>query len=399
MCYTHFCGGNMMKKFVKILAAVSIALYTVNTLPVIASTQSAKELVEQAVNQKSFYYFNQAYASILELKDEVQREQLLAKLAAISSTVWNDEVKNVNKIIDELAKTASGKIYDDIQVVINKSKLPEVDKSYFLGEVTSWGKRLVWTEDYSNAVSSLSTAWTKKDSDSISKAEKAIGNIKSKINKEYLLGDLNNLKSSVIIIKSKLVPTGVTATAISTSEITIQWNPVDGADYYYVYTNDSATGTFECLRNDDGSKKQIDWHSDYSAKLSKLEGNTTKHIKVTSVKDGVESEFSALISATTNSPDIEYYPLLPDVPRPDFFVYDMVEYTDNNTVISYMYPLAKIPLNFITSYNELFIKNGWKASGTETISGDMIYYYKKNDKTVWLRVYTERKYIGIGGKM
>lgn len=388
-----------MNTFIKRIITSSVLASNIIIVPVMADTQSAKDLVEQAVNQKSFYYYNQAYASVMELKDEYQKAKLLSKLDSVSTAVWNDDVKNINKTIDELAKTSSGKIYDDIQVVINKSKLPEVDKQYFLGEVTSWGKRLVWTEDYSNAISLLSTAWTKKDNDSINIAEKAVGDIKNEYSKSYLLTDLNNLKSTVSITKSKLTPINVVATALSSTEIALQWDSVEGADYYYVYMSESPNGTFECFKNDDGTKRKIDWHSDYSIRLSSLNKNTTKYFKVTAVKDGIESNFTSIFSATTKTSDTRYYPLLPDVPRPDFFNFDKIEYSENNMVVSYMYSTAAIPNNFLVEYDKLLTREGWKAISANTISGDIVYYYTKDDKTIWLRLYSSNSYFGVCGNI
>jgi hypothetical protein len=61
----------------------------------------------------------------------------------------------------------------------------------------------------------------------------------------------------------------------------------------------------------------------------------------------MESGFSTVGSATTDSSNTQYY------------------------------PLANIPVNFATTYDKLLINNGWKASGSDTISGDLVYYYKK----------------------
>jgi len=96
-------------------------------------------------------------------------------------------------------------------------------------------------------------------------------------------------------------PTNLVATAISSSEITIQWDPVSDADYYYVYLRDDREFISAC--NDEGSKIQYKWVPRYSFNLYQIDANTTWHFKVTAVKNGVESDYSNVSSATTFSSD------------------------------------------------------------------------------------------------
>jgi hypothetical protein len=159
-----------------------------------AEPNNAENLVEQAVKYKSFYYYNEAYSLIMQMSDESQKNILLTKLASISSAAWNDDIKNIYKMLQDLVNTASGKIYDDIQTTINVANIQQIDKDYLLGEVTSWGKRLVWTEDYSEGVSCLIDAWSNISRESITKAENAINNIKNQYSKDYLLYELTKLK-------------------------------------------------------------------------------------------------------------------------------------------------------------------------------------------------------------
>ena len=94
-------------------------------------------------------------------------------------------------------------------------------------------------------------------------------------------------------------PTGIYADAISSSEIQIGWNKVNAAEYYYVYYSDSINGQYNCFENTDGSKKKMLWYSGYSAKLYNISSKQTQYFKVTAVKDGVESDYSNVVSATT----------------------------------------------------------------------------------------------------
>ncbi|GBU28822.1 hypothetical protein R84B8_02384 [Treponema sp. R8-4-B8] len=50
--------------------------------------------------------------------------------------------------------------------------------------------------------------------------------------------------NSVSAITKQNAPTGVTATRASSSSITVSWNAVSNATYYYVYRSDSSSGTY-----------------------------------------------------------------------------------------------------------------------------------------------------------
>jgi len=104
-------------------------------------------------------------------------------------------------------------------------------------------------------------------------------------------------------------PTNLVATAISSSEIAVQWNQVSDADYYYVYASDDGS-LFKYVINNDGSQFQYKWTPGYSLKLSSMAANTTKYFKVTAVKNGFESDYSNIAYATTLSSS---GPITPDV--------------------------------------------------------------------------------------
>lgn len=160
-----------------------------------ADSNLTSNLVNQALNQKTFYHYNVAYTAVINLPDGEEKNILLVKLASISNIVWSEDIKNINKVFEELVGTASGKIYDNIQITISNSPLPAVDKEYLMGEVTSWGKKLVWTTDYSQAMDALLNAWNKKDSGSVDAAHSVISQIKNQYSREYLLAELSTLKA------------------------------------------------------------------------------------------------------------------------------------------------------------------------------------------------------------
>jgi hypothetical protein len=185
-----------MKK-IKILLLTLITTFGISTLT-FADTDRASELVNYALNQKTFYSYNLAYAEVMRVTDASEQSQLLGQLGQISNDVWTDEIKSIYVDLKSMADTSSAKLYDSIQIKIDNSSLPQVDKDYLKTEVTSWGKNLVWTEDYSKAINALLNAWNIKDTLSVNEAENLINSIKNENNKEYLRNELNGLKQTMV---------------------------------------------------------------------------------------------------------------------------------------------------------------------------------------------------------
>jgi hypothetical protein len=63
-----------------------------------------------------------------------------------------------------------------------------------LWELTTWGKELVWTEDYKTALNYYINFYNSKDKASADIAEKYIKEIHNNYSREYLLEQLNMLK-------------------------------------------------------------------------------------------------------------------------------------------------------------------------------------------------------------
>jgi len=92
-------------------------------------------------------------------------------------------------------------------------------------------------------------------------------------------------------------PTGLTATAVSTSQIDLYWNAVEGATGYDVYRSTSATGTFARL----GSEPTVSGQSNTSYSDTGLSAGTTYYYKVSALNASGESAASSAVSATTSS--------------------------------------------------------------------------------------------------
>jgi hypothetical protein len=162
----------------------------------------SRRLLEEALREKTFYKYNVAYASISKIQDSGIRDTLLGQLGAIAGIVWTEDVKKFNNMLDNLVKTdGSGEIYDKIQGEVGKSSLTEIDKGYLLTELNSWGRRIVYTNDYSNAVEKVVYAWkmltTGTDANinsAISEADRAINAVKNKHSREYLAEQLRQIR-------------------------------------------------------------------------------------------------------------------------------------------------------------------------------------------------------------
>jgi hypothetical protein len=155
-------------------------------------------LIDDVANTNSLYRYNLAYEEIIKVKAEAQRDELLGRLSSLYSNVFTDEIKNINDNLQEMSSTGSGRIYDEIQGLISNSNITEEDKSYLLGEVTGWGKNLVWTDDYKDAVDALNQGWAKKDIASLRVASNKISVVQNQYSKDYLVEELNKLKQAIV---------------------------------------------------------------------------------------------------------------------------------------------------------------------------------------------------------
>lgn len=94
------------------------------------------------------------------------------------------------------------------------------------------------------------------------------------------------------------VPQDLTANVVSTSTINLQWTNSDKADYYYVYYS-LDNKTFSAIESSPDVKQKFQWAAGFSARLTSLAPGTKVYFKITSVKSGVESGYSAVVNATT----------------------------------------------------------------------------------------------------
>lgn len=177
-------------KSLLLIVLFGVVMFKTNTL----ATEDVKQLVDDALSNKTFYHFNLAYDKVTRMPETSEKYEYLEKLTSIHSIVWTEEISKALEMLVDLTKSSSANTYDEIEAYVTNSKLGEWDRGYLLGELTSWGRKLVWTDDYRLAVNGLLNAGSNINEESLANAEKLIKNVKNEINKEYLLEQIRPVR-------------------------------------------------------------------------------------------------------------------------------------------------------------------------------------------------------------
>jgi hypothetical protein len=161
----------------------------------------ARTLVDNAIKSSSYYIFNIAYGDVMKIQDLMIRDELLCKLNPIADKIFTKDILYFTDLIVRLANTGSAKIYDKLEIELRRNtSLQELDREYLLGEVTSWGKKLVFTKDYSDALDKVLKAWdSSKGTDyeknqAIKVANEAIAKVQNNYSKEYLQEEIRKIE-------------------------------------------------------------------------------------------------------------------------------------------------------------------------------------------------------------
>lgn len=83
----------------------------------------------------------------------------------------------------------------------------------------------------------------------------------------------------------------------------IQWDKVEEAEYYHFYYQEAGEDTFWFDEEDDGSKLKFEYCDDYTVSYNGLENGKIYNVIVTSVKNGVESSDSEILTFIYDSSD------------------------------------------------------------------------------------------------
>jgi hypothetical protein len=182
----------MLKKirtFIAILVMLSMMITPGVKLR--AAEETAAELVNYAIKYKTFYHFNLAYSKVINMAETQEKYEFLNQLAPIQKLVWTDEINKALNMLVDMTKTASARTYAEIEAFVESSSLGEWDKGYLLGELTSWGKKLVWTADYVKGINAVVKVYSENTINNLKDAVIAVNNIPNKLSREYLMDELS----------------------------------------------------------------------------------------------------------------------------------------------------------------------------------------------------------------
>jgi hypothetical protein len=166
--------------------------------------QNSRDLLNKAKKSKSFYDYNIAYYSILDIKDNLENQKMLGELATIQNDVYTKDVLYYLDLLTKVYNKGSASTYNKCENELKASKLPVYDREYMLGELTSWGKEKVFTQDYKTALDSIMDCWNyvKKGSTVLKpyadKAQNIINKVQNEENRTYLLNELEGIRESAV---------------------------------------------------------------------------------------------------------------------------------------------------------------------------------------------------------
>ena len=111
------------------------------------------------------------------------------------------EIQDINRRMEEIIETKSGRAYDELQAIIASSKtLNQGDRESLSYRLDSIGKSYVFTEDYRAAVDAIVIAWDEITEQNIKAARAAAENVQVVSNREYLLSEIARMERSRRII-------------------------------------------------------------------------------------------------------------------------------------------------------------------------------------------------------
>lgn len=151
----------------------------------VAIREMIQAKIEETQRTKRFGNYNEAYAMIIQLP-QVEQTQYLDKLGELASYVYTPLNKEMINSLREFSENANLRDYEAMIVLINKKITDPIDNGYFLGELTSWGKKLVYTPDVVTAVDAVINVYSQKTVQSVDTSKAAITNVKNIDSREYL---------------------------------------------------------------------------------------------------------------------------------------------------------------------------------------------------------------------
>jgi hypothetical protein len=192
-----------MKHKIKVLfLTIIITIFSFsNTVFAKTMSEQVQHRVEEAIYNETFYHYMMAYIDILELPQD-QQGKFLNELSPLYKKVNTPQVQKSIIMLDYVAKNKDGESYADAEsylTLLNDKDMDLFTKGYLLGELTSWGRKSVFTKDYILALDNLENIKQQRNLESYETALNTINNVKNQKSKEYLLSELVNYKKIIKI--------------------------------------------------------------------------------------------------------------------------------------------------------------------------------------------------------
>ena len=179
-------------------------------------------------------------------------------------------------------------------------------------------------------------------------------------------------------------PTNIYIVDEKNEEVLINWAPVEGADYYYFYYQTDGEETY-WFDSDQGRQTKFYHSKDYSASYYNLTPGERYNVIVTSVRDGIESHDSEVLSF------VKKYGGFTTYYKKDYGVPDFGRLFGINPLIdtkgAYFYKSSDVLSGYIDSYSDALLRNSflfshsYKDDKQNTVMVYENHYLKKTVKT------------------
>lgn len=128
----------------------------------------------------------------------------------------------------------------------------------------------------------------------------AVAAIVSRMAKQELRKTITlNVQNNQVADENSVLPppTNIRVVNRDSDYVYIQWDEVEGADYYYIYYQQEGEDTFWYGADEStGEQMRFQYSDEYGVVFFCLKEGATYNVKMTSVKDGIESEESEIFS-------------------------------------------------------------------------------------------------------
>lgn len=152
--------------------------------------------INQTKETKKFGIYNTAYKFIMELP-EGERTPYLEQLAPFAQQVYTPlNVDIINKL-DAFSKDANIGDYEALKAEIEARVSDPIDNGYLLGELTSWGRKLVYTPEVIASIDSIIDAYSKRTIASVNIAKANIAKVDVPKSRKWLYEQLIQLASEL----------------------------------------------------------------------------------------------------------------------------------------------------------------------------------------------------------